>query len=60
MRWPSLIAMAAMLPSLKRITSVQDTMQKGLTAAESLFEILDSTPESDHGGAAPARLSGRI
>jgi len=55
-----MVAMAAMLPSLKRITSVQDTMQKGLTAAESLFDILDTAPEPDDGGAAPLAICGRI
>lgn len=55
-----MVAMAAMLPSLKRITSVQDTMQKGLTAAESLFEILDSVPEPDTSGAAPALIRGHV
>jgi subfamily B ATP-binding cassette protein MsbA len=55
-----MIAMSAMLPSLKRITSVQDTMQKGLTAAESLFEILDTPPERDTGALSPARVRGRV
>ena len=35
-------------------------MQKGLTAAESLFEILDSVPEPDTGGAAPALIRGHV
>jgi subfamily B ATP-binding cassette protein MsbA len=55
-----MIAMSAMLPSLKRITTVQDTLQKGLTAAESLFEILDAPPEVDTGTAVPTRVAGRV
>jgi ATP-binding cassette, subfamily B, bacterial MsbA len=55
-----MIAMSAMLPSLKRITTVQDTMQRGLTAAESLFEILDSPLEEDRGGERSIRVHGRI
>ncbi len=55
-----MIAMSAMLPSLKRITTVQDTMQRGLTAAESLFEILDSPLEEDRGGERPIRVHGRV
>lgn len=55
-----MIAMSAMLPSLKRITTVQDTMQKGLTAAESLFEILDSELELDRGGLPVERVRGEV
>lgn len=55
-----MIAMSAMLPSLKRITTVQDTMQKGLTAAESLFEILDAPAETDTGRDSTGRVGGRI
>jgi subfamily B ATP-binding cassette protein MsbA len=55
-----MIAMSAMLPSLKRITSVQDTMQKGLTAAESLFEILDAPAEIDNGNERPERVRGQV
>lgn len=55
-----MIAMSAMLPSLKRITSVQDTMQKGLTAAESLFEILDAPAETDTGTERPERVRGQV
>lgn len=55
-----MLAMSAMLPSLKRLTTVQDTMQKGLVAAESLFEILDVPVEADQGGIAIARATGRV
>lgn len=55
-----MVAMSAMLPSLKRITSVQDTLQKGLTSAESLFEILDTPPQPDTGGITTEPVSGRI
>src|SRR5690606_3957159 len=55
-----MLAMSAMLPSLKRLTTVQDTMQKGLIAAESLFEILDAPVEPDQGGVRIGRATGRI
>ncbi len=55
-----MVAMSAMLPSLKRITSVQDTLQKGLTAAESLFEILDAPSQPDHGGITTEPVHGRV
>ena len=44
-----LTAMGAMLPSLKRLANVQSTMQSGISAAESLFELIDTPPEVDHG-----------
>lgn len=55
-----MLAMSAMLPSLKRLTTVQDTMQKGLIAAESLFEILDAPVEPGQGGVRIGRATGRI
>ncbi len=55
-----MVAMSAMLPSLKRITSVQDTLQKGLTAAESLFEILDTPQQPDNGGITTEPVRGRV
>lgn len=55
-----MIAMSAMLPSLKRLTSVQDMLQRGLTAAESLFEILDAPLEADGGGLRPPRVRGEV
>src|SRR5207342_2059632 len=36
-----MLAMMAMLPSLKRITNVQSSVQKGIAAAERLFSVLD-------------------
>ncbi|MEO7065936.1 MAG: lipid A export permease/ATP-binding protein MsbA [Rhodanobacter sp.] len=44
-----LTAMGAMLPSLKRLTNVQANIQRGLSAAEDLFEVIDLSPEVDHG-----------
>ena len=55
-----MLAMSAMLPSLKRLTTVQDTMQKGLVAAESLFEILDAPTEIDGGDVRIERAQGRV
>ena len=44
-----LTAMGAMLPSLKRLTNVQSNIQRGMSAAEDLFEIIDLPAEVDHG-----------
>ncbi len=53
-------AMLAMLPSLKRFTSVQSQVQRGVAAAASLFEILDTAEENDSGGLPIGRAVGEI
>ena len=55
-----LTAMGAMLPSLKRLANVQSTIQTGISAAESLFELIDTPPEVDHGTQALARTQGDL
>ncbi len=44
-----LTAMGAMMPSLKRLASVQANIQRGMSAAEDLFEVIDMPPEQDNG-----------
>lgn len=39
-----LTAMGAMMPSLKRLANVQGTIQRGISAAEDLFEVIDMPP----------------
>jgi subfamily B ATP-binding cassette protein MsbA len=53
-------AMLALLPSLKRLTTVQALMQRGVAAGQNLFEILDTPAESDSGAVALARCRGDI
>ncbi len=53
-------AMLLLMPPLKRLTSVNASLQKGIAAAESIFEILDSKPEPDKGTESLSRASGRI
>jgi ATP-binding cassette, subfamily B, bacterial MsbA len=55
-----LSAMGAMLPSLKRLTSVQSNIQRGLVAAEDLFEIIDTPPEEDKGSLVAERIRGDL
>ncbi len=43
-------AMLVMLPSLKRLTTVQANLQRGVVAAADVFELLDSKEEHDTGG----------
>jgi subfamily B ATP-binding cassette protein MsbA len=42
-------AMLVMLPSLKRLTTVQSNLQRGVVAARDLFEVIDSHEERDLG-----------
>jgi len=53
-------AMLAILPSLKRLTSAQALIQRGLAAAESVFEILDEPAEADQGTFSPERVRGEV
>jgi len=43
------VAMGLMLPPVKRLTAVNSQLQRGIVAAESLFELLDSETERDTG-----------
>ena len=42
-------AMAMTLSPLKKLTSINNELQRGLAAAESVFELLDEQPEPDRG-----------
>jgi len=53
-------AMMAMLPSLKKITTVQGNIQKGVAAAQSLFGVLDQPVEKNHGQILLERAKGEI
>ncbi|MBE1161280.1 lipid A export permease/ATP-binding protein MsbA [Dyella acidiphila] len=55
-----LTAMGGMLPSLKRLTNVQATMQTGIAAAENLFAVIDLPPEVDHGSQVLGRTKGDL
>ena len=53
-------AMLVMLPSLKRLTTVQSTVQRGVVAADELFTVLDTPAEDDRGTVALTRSRGEI
>jgi subfamily B ATP-binding cassette protein MsbA len=53
-------AMMAMLPSLKRISNVQSSIQRGVAAAQRLFAVLDQGDESDTGVRHIERARGEI
>jgi subfamily B ATP-binding cassette protein MsbA len=52
------VAMGLMLPPVKRLTAVNSQLQRGIVAAESLFELLDSETERDTGTATLGRPRG--
>ena len=43
------LAMGGILPSLKRLTTVQANLQRGLAAAEEIFDLIDREGEQDSG-----------
>ncbi len=53
-------AMLTMLPSLKRLTTVQAMMQRGVAAAQSLFAVIDAPSERDEGTLRIDRCRGEI
>ncbi len=53
-------AMGGMLPSLKRLTNVQSVMQRGVSAAQDIFALLDRETEHDTGTLAVERVRGHI
>jgi subfamily B ATP-binding cassette protein MsbA len=55
-----LTAMGTMMPSLKRLTTVQANIQRGLSAAADLFEVIDMPPELDQGSRELARTRGDL
>jgi subfamily B ATP-binding cassette protein MsbA len=53
-------AMVATIPPLKRLTTVQSQMQKGIAAAESIFVVIDGEKETDSGTYTVERAKGEI
>jgi subfamily B ATP-binding cassette protein MsbA len=53
-------AMLLVMAPLKRLTGVTEHMQRALSAAESVFGLLDEAPEDDRGSAEPGRVRGEI
>jgi subfamily B ATP-binding cassette protein MsbA len=54
------VAMGLLLGPIKRLTAVNAQLQRGLIAAESLFDLLDSTAEADTGTRTLERAKGRV
>ena len=53
-------SMVATIPPLKRLTTVQSQLQKGIAAAESIFFIIDTEKEKDQGTKTVERATGEV
>ncbi|MFO1320912.1 MAG: lipid A export permease/ATP-binding protein MsbA [Burkholderiales bacterium] len=53
-------AMLMLLQPLKRLTGVNEQLQRGLAAAESIFSLLDHAPEPDTGKTVLSRARGEL
>jgi subfamily B ATP-binding cassette protein MsbA len=55
-----ILAMGGILPSLKRLTTVQANLQRGIAAADEIFQLIDTPPEPDTGRIELARSAGEL
>ncbi|MEX2469948.1 MAG: lipid A export permease/ATP-binding protein MsbA [Pseudohongiellaceae bacterium] len=53
-------AAGLMAKPIRQLTQVNSVIQRGLSAAGSIFTVLDTEPESDHGSHEVGRAKGRI
>ncbi|TBR13648.1 lipid A export permease/ATP-binding protein MsbA [Rugosibacter aromaticivorans] len=53
-------AMLMLLAPLKRLTDINAPLQRGLAAAESVFDLINETPEDDFGATVLGRASGNV
>jgi len=53
-------AMALMMPAIKRLSMVNEVIQTGMAAAQSVFGLIDETPEADPGTHELPRATGRV
>ncbi len=54
------VAMLMLTAPLKRLTGVNEFLQRGLAASESVFKLLDTPSETDTGQTVIARAAGRL
>lgn len=53
-------AMMMLLAPVKRLTQIASSLQRGIVAAASIFEFLDTLPEKDEGRLSIERSQGRV
>ncbi len=55
-----MVAMLMIFGPVKRLTGINEQLQRGLAAAEVVFDLIDSTTETDHGTLDLPRAQGRL
>ena len=55
-----LVASGMLIKPIRQITEINSDIQKGIAAAQSIFEILDATPERDDGMLELGSVTGRF
>ncbi len=55
-----MLSMGGILPSLKRLTTVQANLQRGIAAADEIFSLIDTPGEHDEGRLELAGFDGEI
>jgi subfamily B ATP-binding cassette protein MsbA len=55
-----IVGLSMLLGPLKRLTNVNEVMQRGLAAAEMVFGLIDERPEPDRGTAELGRARGEV
>lgn len=53
-------ALGLLFSPIKRLTKVNDPLQRGLAAAESVFDLIDELPEKDQGKHSADHCTGRL
>ncbi len=54
------VALLTLLERLRALSGINANIQRGLAAAESIFGLIDTTPEDDHGAVVLGRASGEM
>lgn len=49
-----------LMPVMRRLTQVTETVQRGIAAAQSIFELLDEETEKDTGTKSPETVQGKV
>lgn len=55
-----IVALMAMQSPIKNLTKINEPLQRGLAAADSVFGLIDTDTEADTGKQAPARAHGHL
>jgi subfamily B ATP-binding cassette protein MsbA len=55
-----MVAIGLLFSPMKRLTSINQPLQRGLAAAQSVFALLDEQPENDEGSLELEQVAGRI